>query len=113
MAKCRCSTDNLEFAMDKFIMIPIESLFSCRCPLAGMSFYPCIESRAMARASRQSRIPRFLRTATTIDHSVMETFQVMNGLELTADVDETKHSVPLSRQELLDWVATHQWHLRA
>ena len=48
-----------------------------------------------------------------IGHAAMETFLVLNGFELIAEIDDSEHTIlklaagQLTRDELLTWVEDH------
>ena len=83
----------------------------------GEELYPTIESKATAVCFSLVMNHPFVDGNKRIGHAAMETFLVMNGFELTADVDDTEKVIltlaagDLSREELLQWVTSHTQRL--
>ena len=79
----------------------------------GNELYPTIESKATALCFSLVMNHPFLDGNKRIGHAAMETFLVMNGYELSADVDDAEKVIltlaagELSREELLEWVTSH------
>ena len=79
----------------------------------GDELYPTIESKATALCFSLVMNHPFVDGNKRIGHAAMETFLVMNGIELAADVDDAEKIIltlaagKLSREELLDWVTSH------
>ena len=79
---------------------------------AGDELYPTIESKATALCFSFVMNHPFVDGNKRIGHAAMETFLVMNGFELAADVDDAEKIIltlaagDLSREELLQWVAS-------
>ena len=79
----------------------------------GDELYPTIESKATALCFSLVMNHPFLDGNKRIGHAAMETFLVMNGFELVAEVDDAETIIlslaagKLSRDELLDWVTSH------
>jgi death on curing protein len=79
----------------------------------GEELYPTIESKANALCFSIVRNHPFVDGNKRIGHAVMETFLILNGYELAADVDDAEIVIlalaagGLSRDELLEWVTSH------
>ena len=79
----------------------------------GDELYPTIESKATALCFSLVMNHPFVDGNKRIGHAAMETFLVMNGYQLTADVDEAEKAIltlaagDLSREDLLEWVTSH------
>jgi death-on-curing protein len=79
----------------------------------GEELYPTIESKATALCFSLVMNHPFVDGNKRIGHAAMETFLVLNGCELVADVDDAEKLIlnlaagDLSREELLDWVNSH------
>jgi death-on-curing protein len=79
----------------------------------GEELYPTIESKATALCFSLVMNHPFVDGNKRIGHAAMETFLVMNGCELIADVDNAERVIltlaagDLSREELLEWVTSH------
>ncbi len=75
--------------------------------------YPTIESKATALCFSLVMNHPFVDGNKRVGHAAMETFLVMNGLELSANVDDAERTIltlaagELSREELLAWVSSH------
>ena len=75
--------------------------------------YPTIESKATALCFSLVMNHPFVDGNKRIGHAAMETFLVMNGFEIAANVDDAEKIIltlaagELSREELLEWVASH------
>ena len=80
---------------------------------AGDELYPTIESKATALCFSLVMNHPFVDGNKRIGHAAMETFLVMNGHELVADVDDAEKAIltlaagELAREELLQWVTSH------
>ncbi len=78
----------------------------------GEDLYPTIESKATALCFSLVMNHPFVDGNKRIGHAAMETFLVLNGFELNADVDEAEEIIltlaagKLAREELLNWVTT-------
>lgn len=78
----------------------------------GEELYPTIESKATALCFSLVMNHAFVDGNKRIGHAAMETFLVLNGLELTADVDDAETVIlslasgKLSRESLLMWVTS-------
>jgi len=79
----------------------------------GDELYPTIESKATALCFSLVMNHPFVDGNKRIGHAAMETFLVMNGFDLAADVDDAEKIIltlaagNLPREELLDWVKSH------
>jgi death-on-curing protein len=79
----------------------------------GEELYPTIESKATALCFSLVMNHPFVDGNKRIGHAAMETFLVMNGFEIVADVDDAEKIIltlaagDLSREELLAWVTSH------
>jgi death-on-curing protein len=79
----------------------------------GEELYPSIESKATALCFSLVMNHPFVDGNKRIGHAAMETFLVMNGFQLAADVDDAEKIIltlaagDLSREELLAWVKSH------
>ena len=75
--------------------------------------YPTIESKATALCFSLVMNHPFVDGNKRIGHAAMETFLVMNGFEIVADIDDAEKIIltlaagELSREELLEWVTSH------
>lgn len=80
---------------------------------AGDELYPTIESKATALCFSLVMNHPFVDGNKRIGHAAMETFLVMDGHELVADVDDAEKAIltlaagELAREELLQWVTSH------
>ena len=79
----------------------------------GDELYPTIESKLTALCFSPVMNHPFVDGNKRIGHAAVETFLVMNGFELVADVDDAEKAIltvaagQLSREELLEWVTSH------
>lgn len=79
----------------------------------GNDVYPSVESKAAAICFSLVMNHPFIDGNKRIGHAAMETFLVLNGFELVADVDDAECTIlrlaagQLTREELLTWVTTH------
>ncbi|HRX78212.1 MAG: type II toxin-antitoxin system death-on-curing family toxin [Planctomycetaceae bacterium] len=84
----------------------------------GEELYRTIESKATAICFSLVMNHGFVDGNKRIGHAAMETFLVLNGFELVADVDGAERIIlalaagKLSREELLAWVSLHTSRLR-
>jgi len=78
----------------------------------GGELYPTIESKATALCFSLVMNHPFVDGNKRIGHAAMETFLVMNGYELVANVEDAENVIltlaagKLSREELLEWVTS-------
>lgn len=79
----------------------------------GEELYPTFESKATALCFSLVMNHPFVDGNKRIGHAAMETFLVLNGYEVVADVDNAETVIlnlaagDVSREELLDWVTSH------
>ena len=79
----------------------------------GDDLYPTIESKATALCFSLVMNHPFVDGNKRIGHAAMETFLVMSGFQMVADVDDGENVIltlaasELSREELLEWVTSH------
>lgn len=79
----------------------------------GADLYPTIETKAGALCFSLVGNHPFVDGNKRIGHAAMETFLVLNGFELRADIDESEEvmlalaSGQLQRDELVDWISSH------
>ena len=79
----------------------------------GEELYPSIESKATSLCFSLVMNHPFVDGNKRIGHAAMETFLVMNGFEVVADVEDAEQTMlhlaagDLSRDELLEWVSLH------
>lgn len=79
----------------------------------GAELYPTVESKATALCFSLVMNHPFVDGNKRIGHAAMETFLVLNGWEISAEVDDAEAVIlklaagDVSREELLDWVTSH------
>ncbi|MDY0168079.1 MAG: type II toxin-antitoxin system death-on-curing family toxin [Thermoguttaceae bacterium] len=79
----------------------------------GQELYPTIESKAAAICLSLVVNHPFVDGNKRVGHAVMETFLVLNGYELSAEVDDAERIMlrlaagELTREDLLAWVTAH------
>ena len=79
----------------------------------GQELYPTIESKAAAICISIVMNHPFVDGNKRVGHAAMETFLVLNGYELSADVDDAEKTMltladgTLTREELLRWIELH------
>lgn len=79
----------------------------------GQELYPTIEAKATSLCFSIVMNHPFVDGNKRVGHAAMETFLVLNGLELVADVDNAEQVVlslaghELSREGLLNWVRSN------
>ena len=84
----------------------------------GEELYPAIESKATALCFSLVMNHPFVDGNKPIGHAAMETFLVMNGFEIVANVDDAETIIltlaagDLSREELLEWITSHIQRVR-
>ena len=80
---------------------------------SGQDLYPTLESKAAAIGFSLVMNHPFVDGNKRVGHAAMETFLVLNGFELVADVDKSEQTIlrlasgRLTREELLKWVSMH------
>lgn len=81
--------------------------------LGDDELYPDIEAKATALCFSLVMNHPFIDGNKRVGHAAMETFLVINGWELSADVDDAENVIlslaagELSREELSEWVTSH------
>jgi death-on-curing protein len=79
----------------------------------GEDIYPTLAEKAAALGFSLIKNHAFVDGNKRIGHAAMETFLVLNGYELSGDVDEQEHIIlsvaasEMQREEFTDWVRTH------
>lgn len=79
----------------------------------GLELHTTIQEKAAALCFSLIMNHPFIDGNKRIGHAAMETFLILNGFELNADVDDSEQVIlqlaasQLERQQLLDWVAAH------
>ena len=79
----------------------------------GRDLYPTIDSKATALCFSLVMNHPFVDGNKRVGHAAMETFLVINGFELASDADDAERVIldlaagKLSREGLLEWVASH------
>jgi death-on-curing protein len=90
-----------------------SSLAQPQMTFAGQDLYPTIESKAAAICFSLVMNHSFVDGNKRIGHAAMETFLVMNGFHLVADVADSEQTIlrlaagQLTRDELLNWISRH------
>jgi death-on-curing protein len=90
-----------------------------RVSIGGKDAYPTLIEKAAALGYSPVRNHGFVDGNKRIAHAAMEVFFVMNGMELSASVDEQERfrlvlaAGDVSRETLIDWLRTHATELRA
>lgn len=80
---------------------------------AGNELYPTIDSKATALCYSLVMNHPFVDGNKRIGHAAMETFLVLNGYELVANVDDAERVIltlaagQLTREEFLEWVSSN------
>ena len=81
-----------------------------RVTFGGEDLYPTVEEKATALAFSLISNHPFMDGNKRIGHAAMETFLILNGYELRADVDEAEAVIlgvaagKIDRPEFLEWV---------
>jgi death-on-curing protein len=79
--------------------------------------YPTVEAKAAALCFSLVMNHPFVDGNKRIGHAAMETFLVLNGCQLAADVDDAENVIlglaagHVSREQFLEWVAARVQHL--
>lgn len=79
----------------------------------GTDLYPTLAEKAAALCFSLVMNHPFVDGNKRIGHAAMETFLILNGFELTADVDESESVIlqlaagQLEREPLTEWVVAH------
>lgn len=90
-----------------------SALAQPRMTFDGEELYPTIAEKASALGFSIIKNHPFVDGNKRAGHAVMETFLVLNGLEIEAAVDEQEHillqvaSGELSRDEFIAWLRAH------
>jgi death-on-curing protein len=85
----------------------------------GRDLYSTMESKATALCFSLVMNHPFVDGNKRVGHAAMETFLVMNGFQLASDVNDAERVIldlaagELSREGLLEWVASHIQRLTA
>jgi len=84
-----------------------------RFAFGGTDLYPTIVEKAAAMGYSLVMNHPFVDGNKRVGHAAMETFLVLNGYEIRADVDEQEKTIlrlaagTLSRDEFVDWLGAH------
>ena len=76
----------------------------------GQELYPTVEAKAAAICFSLVMNHPFVDGNKRIGHAAMETFLILNGFELMANIDDSETTIlrlaagQLTRDELLDWI---------
>jgi len=79
----------------------------------GQELYPSIEAKATALCYSLVSNHPFIDGNKRIGHAALETFLILNGFELEANVDDSEQVMlklaagDLTRDELLHWISDH------
>ncbi len=85
----------------------------------GKELYATLEAKASAICFSLVMNHPFVDGNKRVGHAAMETFLVLNGYELSVEVDDAEGTIlwlaagRLPRAELVDWVTAHIQRLRA
>lgn len=80
---------------------------------AGVELYPSILSKAAVLGFGLIQNHAFVDGNKRVGHAAMETFLMLNGLELSASVDESEQAIlqvasgKLTKDQLLEWLSAH------
>jgi death-on-curing protein len=78
----------------------------------GQELYPTVESKTAAIGFSLVMNHPFIDGNKRVGHAAMETFLILNGFELKADVDDSERVIlrlaagQLTREELLKWISS-------
>ncbi len=84
-----------------------------RMTFGGADLYPTLVEKAAALCFSLVKNHPFVDGNKRVGHAVMETFLVLNGLEIDASIDEQEQLMlsvaagQLSREALVEWVRGH------
>ena len=84
-----------------------------RMAFGGLELYPTIVEKAAALGFSLVMNHPFMDGNKRIGHAAMETFLVLNGYELLADIDDQEKTIlqlaagELDRKSFTEWVQTH------
>ena len=97
----------------------ISALSQPQMTFGGEDLYPTIQEKAGALCLSLVVNHPFVDGNKRIGHAAMETFLVLNGQELDAEVEDAEATIlslaagDLTREELVSWIADHMrpsWH---
>jgi len=86
--------------------------------VGGQDAYPTLIDKTAALGYSLVRNHGFLDGNKRVAHAAMEVFLVLNGMEITASVDEQEHFMfslaagEVSRERLADWLLSNVSNLR-
>ena len=84
-----------------------------RAAFAGTDLYPSLAEKAAALGYSLALNHPFVDGNKRVAHAALETFLILNGRELNADLDDAERTMlalaagTLSREEFVAWVARH------
>jgi death-on-curing protein len=84
-----------------------------RATFGGADLYPTLAAKAAALGYSLALNHAFVDGNKRVAHAALETFLVLNGFELRADIDEAERTMlalaagALSREQLVAWVEPH------
>lgn len=90
-----------------------SAVFQPRVSVGGKDAYPSLIEKAAALGYSLACNHGFIDGNKRIAHATMEVFFVMNGMELSASVDEQEHFMlalaagDVSREDLIEWLRAH------
>ncbi len=90
-----------------------SAVFQPKVSVGGQDAYPTLIDKTAALGHSMIRNHGFLDGNKRIAHAVMEVFLVMNGVEITADVDEQERFIlslasgERSREDLAAWLSSN------
>lgn len=90
-----------------------SALAQPRMTFGGVDLYPTAVDKASALGFSLIQNHPFTDGNKRIGHAAMETFLVLNGLEIDASVDEQEQAIldvasgKMERQELTEWLSAH------
>lgn len=93
--------------------------FQPQMTFAGQELYPTIEAKAAALCFSLVKNHPFVDGNKRVGHAAMETFLVLNGWELAAEIDDAELTIlslaagHLQREQLVTWIASHIRRLSA
>lgn len=89
-----------------------------RVSIAGSDAYPTLIEKAAALGYSLIRNHGFVDGNKRIAHAAMEIFRMLNGMELSATVDDQEHFIlslaagDVPREALVEWLRSHAVNLR-
>lgn len=90
-----------------------SALAQPRMTFDGQELYQTIDSKAAAICFSLVKNHPFIDGNKRIGHAAMETFLILNGYELAAEIDDAEQVIlrlaagELAREELLSWISSH------